>query len=144
MLIGEHIHSIDDKNRISLPAKFRKEIGKRVVVAPGLDNCLFVFTEREWKRISEALAKSNLLQASNRSFARFFFGGAVAVMTDNIGRILIPDYLKNYADLKNEVIVIGVLNRLEIWNDRRWQNYKKNVTTKADDLAEKLGELGIL
>jgi len=144
MLIGEYIHGIDEKNRISLPAKFRKETGKRLVVAPGLDNCLFVFTQKEWQRISEALAKTNLLQSNNRSFSRFFFGGAVEVSTDNIGRILIPDFLKTYADLKNEVIVIGVQNRLEIWSTKRWQNYKKIAVEKADDLAERLGELGIL
>lgn len=144
MLIGEYIHSIDNKNRISLPAKFRKETGRRLVVAPGLDNCLFVFTQKEWQRISEALAKSNLLQANNRSFSRFFFGGAVEVGADNIGRILIPDFLKEYARLKDEVIVIGVQNRLEIWSAKMWRDYKKTVVSQADTLAERLGELGIL
>jgi len=144
MLIGEYIHSIDDKNRISLPAKFRKETGKRLVVAPGLDKCLFVFTYKEWQRISEVLTKSNLLQSNNRSFSRFFFGGATEVVVDNIGRILIPDFLREYAQLKNEVIVIGVQNRLEIWNAKTWRDYKRVVENQADTLAEKLGELGVL
>lgn len=144
MLIGEYIHNIDEKNRISFPVKFRKETGKTLVIAPGLDNCLFVFTKKEWSRISDGLAKSNLLQSNNRSFARFFFGGAVEVNTDNLGRILIPDFLKEYAELKNEVVIIGVQNRLEIWNKTKWQNYKKVVEKQADTLAEKLGDVGVL
>ena len=144
MLIGEYIHNIDEKNRISFPVKFLKETGKNLVVAPGLDNCLFVFTKKEWSRISLGLAKSNLLQSDNRSFARFFFGGAVEVVTDNLGRILIPDFLKEYADLKNEVVIIGVQNRLELWNKTKWVSYKKVVEGQAETLAEKLGDVGVL
>ncbi len=144
MLIGEYIHTIDDKNRLSLPAKFRQEMGKKVVIAPGLDNCLSLFTVKEWEKISLKLSESSMLQADNRSFNRFMFGGAVEAEVDSIGRILIPDFLKNRADLKEKVAIIGVQNRAEIWNEAKWSDYKKVVEKQADALAEKLGQVGIL
>lgn len=144
MLIGEYTHSIDDKNRISLPAKFRTEMGKKIVVAPGLDQCLFVFTLKEWQKIEEKLNQSSLLQANNRSFNRFMFAGAVEVEVDSIGRILIPDFLRDRAGIKSKVVVIGVSSRLEIWNEKTWNEYKKVVEKQADTLAEKLGQVGVL
>ncbi|MES2213224.1 MAG: division/cell wall cluster transcriptional repressor MraZ [Patescibacteria group bacterium] len=144
MFIGEYTHSIDDKNRLSLPAKFRTEMGKKVVVTPGLDSCLFVFTLKEWSKIEEKLNQSSLLQADNRSFNRFMFGGAVEAEIDSIGRILIPDFLRDRANLKNKVTVIGVSSRVEIWNEKTWGEYKKVVEKQADTLAEKLGQVGVL
>lgn len=128
MLIGEYTHSIDEKNRVSLPAKFRSEMGKKIVLTPGLDQCLFVFTQKEWAKIDEKLNQSSLLQADNRSFNRFMFGGAVEVEVDSIGRILIPDFLRDRANLKNKVVVIGVSSRVEIWNEKTWCEYKKGIT----------------
>jgi MraZ protein len=144
MLIGEYTHSIDDKNRISLPAKFRAEMGKKVVVTPGLDQCLWVFTLSEWKDIEEKLNQSSLLSADNRSFNRFMFAGAVEAEVDSIGRILIPDFLRDRAGLKSKVVVIGVSSRVEIWNEKSWCEYKKVVEKQADALAEKLGQVGVL
>lgn len=144
MLIGEYIHTLDDKNRVSLPVKFRKEMGKKIVVTPGLDNCLFVFTEKEWGKIADRLSDSSLLQADNRSFSRFMFGGAVEVEVDTIGRILLPDFLKDRAGLKGKVVLIGVQRRVEIWNETAWKKYKSVVEKEADSLAEKLGGLGVL
>ncbi len=144
MLIGEYKHSIDDKNRLSLPAKFRKEMGKKIVVTPGLDNCLFAFAVNEWKKIAEKLSQSSMLQADNRSFNRFMFGGAQEAEIDSIGRILIPDFLKDRAGLKNKIVIIGVQNRLEIWNEKVWDEYKQVVASQADTLAEKLGQVGVL
>ena len=144
MLIGEHIHTIDEKNRLSLPAKFRKELGKVVVLAPGLDKSIFMFTVSEWKKIANKLSESSLLQSDNRSFNRFMFGGAVEVDVDGSGRILVPDFLKDRAVLKNKVAIIGVQNRVEIWNDKEWSTYKKNVEDHANELAEKLGQVGVL
>ena len=144
MLIGEYTHSIDDKNRISLPAKFRSELGKKIVVTPGLDQCLFIFTQKEWKKINDKLAGSSLLQADNRSFNRFMFAGAVEAEVDSIGRILIPDFLRDRANLKNRVVFIGVSSRVEIWNEKTWIEYKKVVEKQADTLAEKLGGVGVL
>lgn len=144
MLIGEYTHSIDEKNRASLPVKFRKEMGKTVVVTPGLDKCLFVFAKAEWQKISGKLSEFSMLQADNRSFNRFMFGGAVEVEIDTLGRMLLPDFLKDYAGLAGKVVMIGVLNRVEIWNEKSWSGYKKIVEGQADTLAEKLGNAGVL
>lgn len=144
MLIGEFIHTIDDKNRISLPAKFRKEMGKDLVITPGLDNCLFVFTKKEWGKISDKLSGFSMLSADNRSFNRFMFGGATEASVDSIGRILLPDFLKSRAGLKAKAALVGVQNRLEIWNDKAWGEYKQVVEKQADALAEKLGGVGVI
>lgn len=144
MLIGEYTHSIDEKNRISLPVKFREKMGKKVVVTPGLDHCLFVFTPKEWEKIAGKLSDASLGQSDNRSFSRFMFGGAVEADIDSIGRILVPDFLQEWASLKGKVSVVGVSSRVEIWNDKAWNQYKKGVTGKAGALAEKLGQIGVL
>ncbi len=144
MLIGEYIHTLDEKNRVSLPAKFRTEFGKKVVLAPGLDKSIFMFAPDEWQKIASRLAESSMLQTDNRSFNRFLFGGAVEVEVDGSGRILVPDFLKERAGLKKNVAIIGVSNRVEIWNEKTWSDYKKNVEGQADSLAEKLGSIGVL
>lgn len=144
MLIGEYTHTLDEKNRMSLPVKFRKEMGKSVVVAPGLDNCLSIFTEKEWSKISDKLADSSMLQTDNRNFSRFMFGQAVDTDVDASGRILIPEHLRRRSKLGSKVVVIGVQNRAEIWNEAAWNTYKKSIDTQADALAEKLGSIGVL
>ncbi len=144
MLIGEYTHTLDDKNRLSLPVKFRKEMGKRVIVAPGLDNCLSLFTEKEWAKISERLGDSSMLTTDNRSFSRFMFGQAVDTDVDANGRILIPEHLKERSKLGSKVVIIGVQNRAEIWNEKAWKDYKQVVDGQADALAEKLGSVGVL
>jgi MraZ protein len=144
MLIGEYTHTLDDKNRMSLPIKFRKEMGKSVVVAPGLDNCLSIYTTKEWQRISSKLSDASMLASDNRSFSRFMFGQAIIADVDTNGRILIPENLKNRSNLTNKVVVIGVQNRVEIWNEKAWDNYKKVVDTEANALADKLGQIGVL
>lgn len=144
MLIGEYIHTIDDKNRVSLPAKFRSELGKKLVLAPGLDGSIFMFNEKEWHEIASRLNENSMLQADNRSFNRFMFGGAHEVGVDSAGRILIPDFLKGRAKLSGKVAIIGVQNRAEIWNERAWAKYKASVEGQAETLAEKLGNVGAL
>lgn len=144
MLIGEYIHTMDDKNRLSLPAKFRKEMGKSLVVTPGLDNCLFVFTHKEWNVIAERLAENSMLQADNRSFNRYMFGGAQEVEVDSSGRILVPEFLKNRAKLSSKIALVGVQNRIELWDEEVWNSYKEVVEEQADSLAEKLGGIGML
>src|SRR3989344_4502411 len=115
MLIGEYKHTIDDKNRLSLPSKFRSELGKKVVLTPGLDGCLFVFSIKQWANISDRLGNSSMLQTDSRSFNRYILGSATESDVDAIGRVLIPDFLKKHAKLKDKAVVIGVPNRLEIW-----------------------------
>ena len=108
MLIGEYTNTIDDKNRLSLPAKFRAEMGRKVVLTRGLDKCVAIFTEKEWKKIAEKLSGSSMLQADNRNFNRFMFGGAVEAEVDSIGRVLLPDFLKEWGKLASKVVVIGL------------------------------------
>lgn len=144
MLIGEYKHTLDDKNRISLPSRLRKEMGKSVVLAPGLDRCLSLYTTKEWQKISTKLSDSSMLASDNRSFSRFMFGQAIVVEIDGSGRILIPENLKNRSGLSSKVVVIGVQNRVEIWNEDTWNEYKQEVETKADALADKLGQGGVL
>jgi|SRR3989344_1050431 len=144
MLIGQYIHTIDDKNRLSLPAKFRAEMGKKVVVTPGLDGCLFVFTLKQWEKISGKLSESSLLSADTRSFNRYMLGGATEAEVDSLGRVLIPEFLKERASLETRVAVIGVQSRVEIWNEKNWNEFKQGVEKQADTLAEKLGSVGVL
>lgn len=144
MLIGEYAHILDVKKRLSLPSKFRKKFGKRVVVTRGLDNCLFLYPINEWEKISEKLGGLSFGQADTRGFNRFMLSGAVEIDVDSVGRILIPDYLKDFAKLKSKVIFAGIHNRAEIWNEKSWIEYKEKIEGQADQLAEKLGELGAI
>jgi MraZ protein len=142
MLIGEYRHVIDDKNRLSLPAKFRRETGKKVVITSGLDSCLFIFTIKSWESITKRLSSSDssLLQADNRSFNRYLLGGAVEIDVDALGRMLIPEYLITRAKLGRNVVIVGVHERAEIWDEERWNAYRAEIENKADDLAEKLSK----
>lgn len=144
MLIGEYIHTIDEKNRVSLPVKFRKEMGKKIIITPGLDKCLFVFTLGEWEKVSKRLSDSetdlSFLKADKRSFNRYMFGRAIDVEVDSIGRILVPDFLKEIIKPTGKVAVIGVKDRVEIWNDKAWLQYKEIVEKQADQLAENLSK----
>ena len=143
MLIGEYQHTIDTKKRLSLPAKFRKELGRTVIVTKGLENCLVVFSEKEWQVRSEKLGKLPDSQVEVRTYVRVILGGAMEVTIDGLGRILVPDYLKKYAHLKKNVVVCGLSNRLELWDSAAWERYKKKAEKNVSNLAAKLGELGI-
>jgi MraZ protein len=148
MLIGEYIHTIDEKNRVSLPAKFRKEMGKKVIITPGLDQCLFIFTMKEWEKVSNKLSNSesdlSFLSADQRTFNRNMFGQATDVEVDSIGRILIPDYLKEKIKISGKVALIGVQDRVEVWADKTWVGFKQVAEKQAEPLAEKLGRGGSL
>ena len=145
MLIGEYTHTLDPKKRLSLPAKIRKELGKKVVITRGLDGCLFVFPLKTWSEVSSKLAELALGgQADKRGFSRFMLSGAAETDIDNLGRILVPDYLKDFAALQDQVVLTGVYNRIEIWNTQRWSEYKQRIEKQADELAEKLGQIGAI
>lgn len=147
MLIGEYNHTFDPKNRISLPAKFRKEMGQTVVIAPGIDSCLFVFTMKGWKEFAERLSRSDtssVLQADNRNFNRLVIGRAVEVGVDGTGRMLVPDHLRDYAKLAVKATIVGVMNRVEIWNTDTWTAYRAEFEKKTDVIAEKLAAVGMI
>lgn len=146
MLIGEYSHTIDGKGRTSLPAKFRKEMGGKVVIAPGIDNCLFVFTIKEWKGFAERLSRGDnpVLQADNRNFNRLIIGRAVEIEVDAVGRMLLPEHLRQYAGLTGKITLIGIVNRVEIWDTAAWEKYRDEYAKKTDAIAEKLASVGAI
>ena len=144
MLIGEYLHTLDNKKRLSLPAKFRKEVGDTVVLTRGLDACPFMFPESTWNKIAEKLVNLPFGQADTRGLSRFLLAGAVESEVDSAGRILVPDYLKDFAGLQSKVILAGVSDRIEVWDETTWNEYKHRIEKSADQMAEKLGDLGIL
>jgi MraZ protein len=144
MLIGEFKHTIDDKNRVSLPSKFRKEVGKKVIVTHGLDNCLFLYTLKEWETIAKQLGSLGMGQADTRGFNRFMLASAAEVLVDSVGRILIPENLREAIGIKNKIVFAGLYNRIEIWEEEAWDKYKAQVVKNADQMAEKLGQIGAI
>lgn len=143
MLIGEYKHIIDTKKRLAVPAKFRRFFTQGAVITRGIDNCLVLYPLKEWKTMADKLGKLPASQTEARSFARVMLAGAMAVNFDKLGRILIPDYLKKYAALKKDTIIIGLYNRLEIWSGEKWEAYRGQAEKGIGDLASKLGELGL-
>ena len=143
MFIGEYTHSIDQKGRMAIPVKFRKDLGAGGIVTRGLDRCLFVFTKSEWEVLAKKLIALPLAQANSRAFIRLMLSGAAEGEVDQQGRILIPDYLRTYADLKKQAVVTGLYNRIEIWDTAAWRDYKAKTESASDEIAEKMGELGI-
>ena len=144
MLIGEYLHTIDQKNRLSVPSKFRKELGKVVVVSRGLDKCLFLYPLLMWEKLAQKLSiELPWGKAENRSFMRAMIAGAADIQIDALGRILLPDNLKNFASLGKEAMVVGLYNRVEIWNPEIWKTYSEFANQNTELIAEKLGEVGM-
>ncbi len=143
MLLGEYIYSIDEKKRLGIPSKFRSLLGKKAVITKGLDQCLFLYPTKEWQSLAERLSKLPLSQADARGFVRLMLAGAMEAEFDALGRILIPDYLKKYALLQKKVVVAGVYNRVEVWNEETWNKYRERTEEEVGDIAERLKELGV-
>src|SRR3989344_7473070 len=141
MFIGEYQHNIDVKGRLAVPVKFRKDLSKGAVVTKGLDDCLFLYTKEEWQKLADKLAKLPISKANTRAFARLMLAGAMDVEVDRQGRMLLPDYLRQYSGIKKKAIIAGLYNRLEIWDEQKWNKYKQGMETKSGDIAEALGEL---
>jgi MraZ protein len=143
MFLGEYTHTVDEKNRMAIPAKFRIGLKNGAVITRGLDNCLFLFPKNGWEDLAAKISQLPLSQANARSFARMMLTGAMEVQLDKLGRILLPDYLKKFAGLDKRIIVGGVLNRIEIWDEAKWEAYKNKSEKDADKVAEGMAELGI-
>jgi MraZ protein len=143
MFIGEYKHSIDDKGRLAIPVKFREDLAKGAVVTRGLDSTLFLFPLEEWDKLASKLSSLPLGQSNSRAFSRLMLAGAMDVSLDKQGRLVLPEYLRDYASLKKQVVVAGLFNRLEIWDEDIWQKYKTAMEEEVGDIAEKLGELGV-
>ena len=143
MLLGEYKHNLDTKGRMAIPAKFRDKLSAGAIITRGIDSCLFVFANAEWEKLAEKLIALPLAQANSRAFVRLMLAGASDVVVDSQGRILIPDYLRKYAGLKKMTVVAGLYNRIEVWDAAAWTAYKTKAETSSEEIAEKLGELGI-
>ncbi len=143
MFIGEFQHSLDTKNRVILPARFREKLGDNFVVTKGLDNCLFIYTLEEWNVVEKKLSALPTSNKDARAYARFFFSGAIEAETDKQGRMLIPSNLKEYAHIEKDVVIIGVSSRIEIWSTSQWQKYIDEADMSIDEVSAKMSELGI-
>ena len=143
MFIGEYNHTIDNKSRVIIPSKIRDSLGMKFIMTKGLDHCLFVYPQEEWNIFENKLKKLPLTQKDARAFVRFFFAGAVECEVDKQGRVLIPANLREHAKLKTDAVIIGVSNRLEIWDKDLWTAYNDDDDLSYDNIAEKMVELGI-
>lgn len=143
MFIGEYHYSIDDKHRLGIPVKFRANLRQGAVVTRGIDVCLFLYPKTEWQKLAQKLANLPISQAKTRAFSRLMLAGAMDVKLDKQGRIIIPDYLRTYGKIGKKVVIAGLYNRLEIWNEEKWQEYKSKAEASSSEIAETLGDLGI-
>ncbi len=143
MLMGEFQHSIDNKGRVIVPAKFREELGPRFILTKGLDNCLFAYPLEEWNAVVANLRQLSFTKADARAFSRFFFSGADEVETDKQGRILIAPHLRQYASLDKEIVIIGVSSRMEIWDKEAWSAYRSSADSQYEEIAEKVTDWDI-
>ncbi|SFC95786.1 division/cell wall cluster transcriptional repressor MraZ [Clostridium uliginosum] len=142
MFIGEYQHSLDSKNRIIVPAKLREGLGDKFVITKGLDGCLYAYPLNEWEILENKLKTLPLTNKDARSFVRFFFSGAFVIELDKQCRGLIPQNLKEYAEIEKDIVSIGVLSRVEIWSKTKWIKYNES-NIDFDSIAEKMNDLGI-
>ena len=141
MFIGEFQHNLDSKGRITMPSKFRNELGDIFFITKGMDNCLFVFSQNEWDKIDEKINGLKLSHRESRGLARLFYAGAIDTSLDKNGRVLLPQTLRDYANLDKEAIVIGVSSRIEIWDKVAWEKYNNDEDLNYDILTEKMTDL---
>lgn len=143
MFTGEYQHTVDEKGRLIMPAKYRETLGEQFMITKGLDNCLFVYSQSEWKTLEEKLKNLPFTNRDARAFARFFFSGAMECETDKQGRILISGNLREYAKITKDVNIIGVGTRIEIWSKEIWAGYSQETEVKYEELAEKMVDLNL-
>ena len=143
MFIGEYQHNLDNKGRLAIPAKFRAQFKKGLVVTKGLDNCLFLYSREQFEEIAKKFASLPMSQAKARAFSRHILAGAMDLDFDNQGRITLPEYLRNFSALNKKIIIAGLYNHLEIWDESAWESYKSNSEKNSNLIAEELSDLGI-
>lgn len=141
MFMGEYNHTIDTKGRLIMPSKFREALDDEFVVTKGLDGCLFVYPNEEWQAFEEKLRTLPLTNKNARQFSRFFLAGAATCEVDKQGRILLPSVLREFAELEKDVVLVGVLSRIEIWSKEKW--LESNVYDDMDEIAGHMEELGL-
>ncbi len=138
MFLGEYLHTFDPKNRISLPSKFRKDLGRTVVITRGLDHCLSIYPRKAWEKEAAQYAGRTYGNAASRGLARMFLAGSMEAEVDGTGRILIPEHLKTFAGITTKAVFAGVAERVEVWDEVTWQKYLATLERDADQFAEKL------
>ena len=138
MLSGEYRHNIDEKKRVIIPSKIRGEMGNNIVITRGLDGCLFGYNEKVWEKMMENLSTLPYTKSDVRKFTRFMTSGAITLEFDKQGRVNIPNYLCDYANLLKEVVIVGVINRVEIWSKEKWEEFMKNNVDSLSDISENL------
>ncbi|MCB0154450.1 MAG: division/cell wall cluster transcriptional repressor MraZ [Anaerolineae bacterium] len=143
MFLGEFEHTIDSKGRLTIPAKFRDELESGVVITRGLDGCLWGYSRGEWEKLAEKIAGMPTTNPAARNFARFMFSGAFDSVPDRQGRILVPQNLRDYAGINTDTIIIGVMNRVEIWSPAKWGEVVNTVEDDPEGIASQLQDLGI-
>ena len=143
MLLGEYNHNVDEKGRVSVPAKFREDLGASFIVTKGLDNCLFIYSKNEWSTFETKLKDLPLTNPNARNFIRFFFSGACECELDKQGRITLPQNLREYAGLTKDVTIIGVSTRVEIWDREKWNGYTGSDNMDMNEVAIQMSNLGI-
>ena len=142
MFIGQYFHNIDAKGRLAVPAKFRRDL-KKAVVTKGLDNCLFLYPKKEWDKVAQKIAALTVSKANSRALSRLMLGGAMDVEVDGQGRIILPEYLRKFAGLDKKTVIAGLYDRLEIWDEDKWNKYIAVTEKNANNNAEALDGLGV-
>lgn len=142
MFIGEYNHNVDAKGRVSLPARFRDDLSESFYITRGMENCLFIYDQKEWECMDEKIKQLRLTAKAARGFSRLFYAGAMEISCDRQGRILIPPHLRAFAEIEKEVVILGVSDRIEIWSKSRWDSYLDSDSMDYDDLTEALEESG--
>lgn len=138
MFIGQHEHHLEEKGRLSIPKKFRSQLAAGAILSQGLDGCLFLYPKTIWEQLISKLSQLPLTKIDARDFTRSLSYAAVEVDIDRLGRILIPDYLKNFAGLKQSCVLAGAIERIEIWDKSKFVDYISKVNSQAETIAEKL------
>ena len=143
MLIGEYKYNLDNKGRVALPTKFKNKFAEGLILTRGIDQCIFGFPKEEWEKVVKKISELPLSQANARAFARLILSGAYEAEIDNQRRVLIPESLRKYAGLERRVVIVGMHTRIEIWDEKKWEEYKKQSEESSEEIAERLSDLGI-
>ena len=138
LFLGEFEHSIDDKSRLAVPARFRAALEDGLVITRGLDRCLVIYDSESWRTMAERVRTLNSWHGDARRMQRHFFSGAVTAQPDKLGRVVIPQFLRAYAQIETEVVVVGLADRIEVWSRTEWQRERSEAERDSAELAEHL------
>ena len=138
MLLGQYEHNLDQKNRLAIPAKLRHGLKGKIIITRGLDKCLFILSEKEWKKLIEKISNLPIGQKQARGLSRIMLAGAVEASPDRLGRVVLPEYLKKYSGIRKSTVIVGVNTRAEIWDKEKWEEYCREGEERLSEMAESL------